>query len=208
MSEVTLLPWSVVVIGRWNSSILTPANIAQKLLELPENEQIHVEIPINVAAPPRIRRNGVAISVDEHQLFIEVDRGNYDALAVALNAAAKAVEWLHHTPLQAAGVTVTFSIPDVTQDAPTGTNKKWDDSLAEGCYTISRHIAGRAIQWEDNRILVVADRGEDASSMVIVNFERRSDKKDELKKLLERPVTEFKKHIDAMLAHLKSGGVS
>ncbi len=189
------------------SSILTPANIAQKLLGLPESEQIQVEIPINVAAPPRVRRSGVAISVEEHKLMIEVDRGNYTALAVALQAASKAVDWLRETPFAATGVTVTFSIDEVTTEAPTGTNKKWDDSLASD-YKISRHIAGRAVQWDDSRILIVADRGEDGSGMVVINFERRSNNFVELKGLLDKPVEDFKAHIEKLLAHLKTGGVS
>lgn len=207
MDDVTMLPWSVIVVGRWNRSILTPANIAKQLLGLPEHEQIQVEIPLNVAAPPRVRRSGVAISVEEHQLFIEIDRGNYEALGVALQAAARAVNWLHETPFFAAGVAVTFQITEITNDTPSGTNKKWDESLTKD-YQITRHIAGRSVRWGDSRILIVADRGEDGTSMVVINFERRSDKGDDLKDLLERPIEEFRTNISKLLDHLKAGGVS
>jgi hypothetical protein len=56
--------------------------------------------------------------------------------------------------------------------------------------------------------MVATDRGEDGSGMAIINFERKSENAEDLLRLLKKPVDDFKKHVESMIVHLRTGGIS
>jgi hypothetical protein len=47
--------WSVVIIGRWNRAILTPAGIAKRVFGEPETKLMDVEVPLDGLSPYRVR---------------------------------------------------------------------------------------------------------------------------------------------------------
>ena len=46
--------WNVVIVGHWNRAILTPQGIATRLLQLPPETEIGIEVPMDAIGPYRV----------------------------------------------------------------------------------------------------------------------------------------------------------
>ncbi|HEY7117831.1 MAG TPA: hypothetical protein VH475_14680 [Tepidisphaeraceae bacterium] len=206
MGESAVQPWQVVVVGRWNRSILTPIEISRRLLRIPENTKLKVEIPLNVVGPPRVWGDGIAIVVDDDRLVVQIERGDYPALGRGMEAAATAITFLERTPYTAVGLTLYFDLAAL--GSPTATNHRWDELLANGGYEITGHLSGRTLKWREGQILIQTHRKEGTDGNAMVNFERRSELHTDLVEWLKIPVDEIRQECDRMLEFVREGGVS
>ena len=66
--------WSVVVAGRWNRAILTPAGIVQRVFKESPDIPMVIEVPIDMLAPPKIGLNDVSVVADWSRLVISADK--------------------------------------------------------------------------------------------------------------------------------------
>jgi len=147
--------WAVVVLGRWNPAILTPAGIATRLLGLNKDAPIEVQVALNEHRPFRVRSDGLIISVDWSALRIELEDPTFPKLATAMALATKAIKSLPETPLIAAGINVKYEVNN-----PTATVLK----LLDSGFVTAMSDAGRQVKERSYRLTLLDDPG-------VINFE-------------------------------------
>lgn len=189
-------PWTVVVLGKWNKAILTPQGIANRLLEVPENAPIEVDIAINIVAPYRVKNQGLVVMVDEDKLIVEAPVGDYEALERAMRVASKAVLNLPETPFAAAGINVHLPAdrldPAILECTP------WDHRLECMSDAVIEARAARVIRWKGGRAMVSVQRVEEKHPVVHVNLERRSALMAELRDWLTMPIKDVQEKIELL----------
>src|SRR5689334_6777240 len=130
---MTIAPhdWSVIVIGHWNRAILTPSGIARRLLGLPEQTPVEVEIALDAFLPYRVRHGIVTVTAGSDRLHIQPVRFNYDALAESMRVASEALRTLPETPVFAAGFNVNFKTEDYVEALTAVTAHQLDDRFSD-----------------------------------------------------------------------------
>src|SRR4051812_42213395 len=98
--------WNVVVVGRWNRSILTPQGIASRLLQLPPGTEVGIEVPMDAIWPYRVSYGDLVIMVSEQQLIVEAAENSFPSLQRAMRVVYRAMQNLPETPVFAAGFNI------------------------------------------------------------------------------------------------------
>jgi hypothetical protein len=147
--------WNVVVLGSWNTGILTPHGVITKLFQLPPGTEVGMEVPLYAVAPPRISHEGLVVVAGNNSLIVEAQAGNYESLARAARVAYRAVDILPETPVTAAGFNLRF------QDAARATETfaallehPLDVAFQRESLPLARREVSRTVGWRGGKIKV------------------------------------------------------
>ena len=189
------IDWSVVIVGRWNPSILTPAGIAKRLFELKEDTPLEVQLAIDVMLPPVVTHDRLRVTAGSQRLIIEPLTHSYSCLDRARELARNALESLPETPIAACGVNVKYVYKEAdhyltrVQDI---TTCELDEAISSLNRKISKRSVSRSISALDGQLnLSVNEDDEEGHVNCQFNFEFISREIEEQKKWLKSPIDGF-----------------
>ena len=187
--------WNVVIVGRWNQAILTPQGIASRLLQLPPETEIGLEVPMDAIGPYRVSHGDLVIMVSSVQLIVEARENNFPSLQRAMRIAHRAMQSLPETPVFAAGFNIRYQgseEDDLLAPLIAATELRWDQQFVRAGYPISRRDITWVADWQDGKISVNLVRDQhDRALRLNLNFERPGNR-DELMAWVARPVEEVR----------------
>lgn len=174
--------WNVVIVGRWNKAILTPAGIARRLFCLGEDIPVEVLIPLDMVATLQVRHDKIIVVARNDRLIIQIEDCEYPHLAKAMEIGARALRSLPETPLFAVGINVQWTVPQTTEALQIVTKKTdFDNRLSDEDFVISGRSITRALNWKEGRINITVGEDHGDPFDILFNFElRSSDVKQQL----------------------------
>lgn len=196
--------WSVVVVGRWNTAILTPGRIAKKIFLLPTNRDVEVLVPIDGLSLFQVKHpaHGIVVVPSDARLQFYLTQQTYEEMDAAKNCAVAALDWLPETPFSAAGFNINFRT-----NTPSPAQLKLlqcdpiDNELAS-IDTIQKRSLSRSLNFEDGELNVEISGKADLFE-VHFNFHLASDEKDALAKWLRVPMPAVQRVVKEVTAKLK-----
>ena len=190
--EMPLQPvdWSVVVLGGWNVTIFTPAGISQKIFGLDKNVPVQVYVPIDEISPPRIKHDGIMVTVAPGMMQMVLDRCTFSEVAKARELVARTIDGYSKTPLSAAGVTLIYRSNELPGSLATRFSTELDGRFADQNFKIVGRQFQRILDFYDGRLLVSVSADPEKAE-VIVNFERRSTDWNVVSEWLRIPIEDL-----------------
>jgi hypothetical protein len=194
--------WSVVIVGRWNRAILTPAGIAKRVFKLAANE-VMVLVQLDGISPHLVRHpeHGIIAMTDEGRLQLHVDDATYETLAHAMQCGVNALSSLPETPVSAAGFNVNFESPELTPHMAGLLAGEMDKSFADLGYRIAGRTVSRSAELAEGRLNITLT-GENGTFKVLANFHRSSTECGDLKSWLQMPIGNVKTIIENVVQAL------
>lgn len=189
--------WAVVLVGRWNKSILTPARVAQKIYELEENTGLEVKVPIDGISPYQIKHptKNIKIITGGLRLQINLTQMCFSDLKDAMDAGIKTLEWLPETPVSAVGYNVNYIIkeplPEIIEKFIT---HKIDARLGE--FAIKKRTLGRTLEYLMGIINISFILKEDCDIDLLFNFHCDSNDFHILIEWLRNPTENIKAFLE------------
>ena len=192
--------WSVVIVGRWNRAILTPAGIASRIFHTDDKQQLAVLVPLDGVSPFIVRDYGgdVSVMTDESRLFIRVENMTDECLQKAMSYGFNVLNSLPHTPVSAAGFNVNYESHDLTTGSAMLIAADIDKRLSDISRRVVNRVVGRSFEFQSGE-LRLALAAEDDSFKVLGNFHRASTEVDDLKTWLSTPVADIRSAIEELL---------
>jgi hypothetical protein len=199
---VQALDWSVVIVGRWNRAILTPAGIAKRVFKA-DQKQIFVAVPLDGVSPYQVRHpdHKIIAMTDENRLHIQVLKMDYETLGHAMEAGVNALLALPETPVSAAGFNINFHSEDVSSDLAALLVADIDRDLAKLEYPVVARSITRSFE-DGSGTLNITVSGKDPSFDIGCNFHRASADYKELVEWMQTPTEQAKKAVERVLALL------
>lgn len=186
--------WNVVIIGRWNISILTPGRVAEKILGLqPLQGATFVDVPLDGLSPYRIKdpQQEIMFIPENNQLVIRIIKMDYTIMEKALQYGLKVLAWLPETPISAAGFNIRFKSSDATPELIDIFRSSIDSKLGSIGYTqISNRTITRIINYK-NGVLNLMITQDSTSFALLFNFHLGSNDNNALQEWLRQPVSEI-----------------
>lgn len=171
--------WSVVVIGRWNRAILTPAGIGQRLFKVEEGTPLEVLIAIDALGPPLVKHDGLTVVVGSDRLIVQPDVLNRDGVAKSCEIARNAISSLPETPLSAVGVNLKYRCEDYFEPIDNAFTTDIDVRATELGLVRIESLLQQSYNFESGRVNVIIGIGEDGNRSLAFNFELQTNKKDD-----------------------------
>lgn len=204
---VSAANWNCVIVGRWNRGILTPAGIAKRLFGLEEGTPIEINVPIDYLVPMRVKYSGISVVVDETRLIIEVEEKSFIQMKRALELAKKAIDSLPETPLAAVGINFRYTISNPPEILLRRLQLALDEDISDCSYTITQKGARRRLKFNDGHINMEILEGVDGNWDVVLNFERVTERHNDIKAWLSLPIDCFKEEVQKIkekILHMES----
>jgi hypothetical protein len=197
--------WNVVVVGRWNQAILTPAGIAKHVFKLASHQMLPVKVPLDGLMPYLVGdpEERVEVAVEANRLLIQLRKLEYGVLGTAMNMGANVLESLPHTPVTAAGFNIKFRQKEADQERGYLTShSEIDDGLSDAGFTISRRTLSRGLTYESG--LLNVDITTDSKGMqVAFNFHLASNDCTDLVQWLHLSTENVKSSVSRIMDFLR-----
>ncbi len=195
--------WSVVVVGRWNPSILTPAGIARRLFKLEEATAIEVHLAIDVMLPPVVIHDSLTVTVGSQKLSIKPLTHSYARLDRARELARNALISLPETPIVAAGVNVKYiykRTDDYMSRVQEITTCELDEAISSLNQKISKRSISRSTPIFDGQLnLSISEDDEEGHVSIHFNFEFISQDVKKQRDWLTLSIADFEEEVRTKL---------
>ena len=189
---VERLEWNVVIVGFWNLAIFTPARIGKRLFEAKEGTNLSVLVPIDIFAPHRVQEpDGPTVVPEVGRLVIIPKKSSFHCLEQAMAIGIRALEWLPETPVFATGINMRFRVCDMPCELSNSIKVEVDDSLSVGDFQIKRRTLRRSLDASPGTLNLEIDCDSDEGTEILLNYERKSENKEDLKEWLKKPIPFF-----------------
>jgi len=192
--------WNVVVVGKWNRAILTPAGIARRLFQLPSGTPVQVAVPLDVLAPFAVTHGGIMVTASNERLVLTATEPEYEVLDRARIAAVNAIRSLPETPLIAAGVNIRHTATDETGLSAILQHPS-DDRLSDDGLVIVERSHKRTIAWNEGVVNISLQTQAETPTRIEFNFSLSSTIADELVAWLDRPIAEITQTSNNLIEH-------
>lgn len=193
--------WNVVVLGVWNRAIFTPQWIAEFLFEVPKDTPVEVEVPLNVPTPPRVKKDGIAVSVGPG-LEVSTESCDYPMLERACVCACRALAELPRTPVSAAGFNLRYRSDEAPRELLDAMACGIDNAISDAELQIVRRDVTRRLEWRAGVINVEIEIDESGATTISLNFHKGSEIGSELKSWLETPMDDVRARAETLLTAL------
>lgn len=199
---MTPFDWNIIVIGAWNTAILTPAGIQKRIFEIPNSTPIAVEVPLHARGHIRVRHNGMIVVPAEQSLTIQPEKSGYQELEQASEYAKRAIKSLPETPYVAAGVNFRFKFEKFEPSVISRFGTEMDDLLGDEGQEITSSFIRKTTSQDPGVLNLEVDLFHDTGKgSVLFNFHRDSADPDELCSWLDLQC-EFKEKMVKLLQSL------
>ncbi len=184
--------WNVVIVGHWNTAILTPKGIATRLFCLEDGTAIPVEVPLDGVGPYRVRSedHGLVVMANNNRLIIDLDNADYSSLKQALIVGKRALEKLPETPVIAAGFNLRFRVVD-TNEAMQLFDKEIDNKFSDSDFEIVGRNLTRSLKYGEGTLNIAVAIDDKQECTVNMNFDRNTKNSSDLIKWLQTPVEDI-----------------
>jgi hypothetical protein len=153
----------VVLVGRWNPAILSPAGILAHVFALPPSTQIQVAVPLDGISGYRVSNpeETLIVHVDAERLQVDVPKCTYQTLERARAAGTNALKALPITPISAVGFNINFRTSEAPNELVTATDAPIDRAVGDQGYKITGRSVGRRLSLGEGQINLIVLRKED-----------------------------------------------
>lgn len=172
---------TLVITGLWNPHIFQPPWVAATLLNVPSgNDVVFVEV---VEPPAKVAHyyGDVGISVPPGRLELLTNVGGSEGWKELENLAAKIVDTLPHTPIQALGINFRFEDDD---PEPTVIDKLWTQEGLETRFTVISSTVRNRLRFDDCELGLTREITEGGNFNVDFNFHHADMSAEKLTGLL------------------------
>lgn len=176
------IKWTVVVLGRWNPAIFTPAGIRSRFFGLAEETPIEVMVALDDIVPNKSRHDEMVVWADQQRLAVELEKCDFPTLKRAIDRVLSIMGSLPETPMSAVGVNVNYEVEaddhrllDLVGGGP-------DGRLSDAGYEIAGRQIVRTLKIDKGVVNLVVKAAEEWR--VLLNFEYRSKTRTELQEWL------------------------
>lgn len=199
MSNLSSFGWNAVVAGRWNPAILNPKGIAKLIFKKEDNDPINVLVPLDTMEPYKVKIDNFLISANFDKLVIDCEKPEWDSLEKAMKYCETGLDELPKTPLIASGFNVRYELKTPNDDFIDILKVPLDDKLGDNGLIIERREIRRSIKWKEGLINIHIVMSDISSYQVLLNFDKQSNDKDELKNWLSISINDVKDIVDKIL---------
>ena len=195
--------WSVVIAGRWNRAILTPAGIAKRLFGIDNASQIRVAVPLDGVSPYQVRHpeHGIVAMTDDNRIIILATRNTYENLKHAMAAGVNALRELPVTPVTAAGFNVNYFSEGITTEIAGLFEAVIDKTVSELGKPVRARSITRSLEY-GRGVLNFTLSLDQAGFKLQCNFNLDSKNDEELKTWLQSPLGEAEVIVGQIVAKL------
>lgn len=167
--------WSVVVVGRWNRAILTPAGLGKRVFKVPEGTPLEVMVAIDAIAPPQVKYGGMLVIAGSDRLLVQPTLSTFEKLTEAFTLARNALEELPETPVIAVGFNVKYQTGDYVEAIDGVLATDLDDRASDAGYEIADRGIHRSMKRQNGKVNISATQDEGGMRSVMINFDLKSD---------------------------------
>lgn len=200
--------WNVVIAGSWNLAILTPAGVAKRLLALPQDSALEVEVAIDKPGSFRVRHEGLIVVPLPAALEVATTVHSITELVKAVTVSKTALHALPETPVTAAGVNFRFRYDVLPSVLSNRLSSGFDDPISDlGFEVQAKRVRLRLAEVPGVVNLEVDHDLRDGSGTVLMNFHRDSQRPQELADWIGR-VEEFHEKATALLSSIEGATTS
>lgn len=175
--------WSVVIAGRWNRAILTPAGIRERVFGKEDELPLTIEIPIDLLRPPKVTLDNISVVADWSKLVIAPIVPKISHLLEACICGQRAIDSLPQTPFQAVAYNLNFRAAEAQCSLDSFLQSAQDNAFLDNQLTIQTWGVKRELEWKLGRVNLSIERN-DEGDFVHMNVERQSEDPSELKEWL------------------------
>ena len=162
--------WHAIIVGAWNTAILTPDGIRRRLFELPDDASVEIEVAIDRPGPYRVRHDGITIVPGPSSLEVAPREQTVESIADACTLLRKALNALPETPVTAAGVNFRYSVSENSDDLIDLLDTNLDGKLSDHNFSIKRRSTRRSLTLDNGVLNIDISTNEDQSGSVLFNF--------------------------------------
>jgi hypothetical protein len=191
--------WNVVVAGRWNPALFTPAAVSQRIFGLPDATPVEVFVSVDDIVPPRVRYNGITVSASPASMIVGVERSTYAELDRARQTATDAIAALPHTPVSAAGFNIRYRADGLPVPIAGRFSADLDRRFSDLDFEIVGRQFHRLLTFRSGRLLVRVTSSPDEKPEVLLNFTRSSKSEGDLREWLAVPSEEIQRAVSRVL---------
>lgn len=196
--------WSVVVAGKWNRAIFTPAWVSKELFNFSDDSQtIRVMVALDELAPYQISDGSVTVVAQSERLILKTESSTFENLEKAKVIAARAIQELPVTPFVAAGMNCRFSFEEGEGNLPALTSSSLDHLLPEiegvdGCTT---RLTKRSVDWRLGQINIGIEQDAADKFSIEINVHQSSTDKEVLLRWLNTPIKDIQEVVSKIFDH-------
>lgn len=196
--------WSVVLIGQWNSAILSPSGIARYVFGLPPDTKMQVAVPLDGISSYLVSNPDETIiaRVEYNRVQLDLRKFTYQTLQTGMSAGINTLTALPITPISAVGFNLNFETHELLQELIDITETALDTALGANGFAIAGRSYGRSLKFDNGKINLTILRTEEGFS-INCNFHLDTTNCDEAKAWLSTPVERIKLEVDKISAVLK-----
>lgn len=195
------LGWNAVVVGAWNTAILSPDGVRRRLFSLPEGTPIELEVSVDRPGPFRIGHDGIVVVPTPGRLEVAPRVASIDGLKRACGLCQTAVQVLPETPVSAAGVNIRYQFTELPDGVFDLLRAPLDGALADAEFTVRDSTTKRCIALGPGVVNLSISHAQTGSGAIELNFHRDSSTVTELSEWLGR-IDEFVAFYDRVAAVL------
>lgn len=189
--STTPYDWNVVIAGFWNRAIFTPQGIALRLFDIPEGTPIAVEVPMDGVGAYRVRHEGLSVSLQSVRLIVGSDVSDFAGLEKAMRIAARAIEWLPHTPFIAAGMNIRYRQEAIDPALAKLTEILLLAELSDIGFTVPQRTVQLSLNFEQGLINIGVQTAITGECETTLNFHRESKNKTDLLEWIKMPIAKI-----------------
>ena len=184
--------WSVVLVGRWNSAILTPAGIAKHIFGL-EGKPLPIAVPLDGFSPYIVSNPGETLSVrvEDNRVVIDITKSSFTDMEAGLACGVNALKNLPVTPISGVGFNLNFSANESAPEIISSTGCVIDKNISDQLLTITERIIQRSIKFGEGQLNLNIKLPSKGAS-VNCNFHMGTTDVEKAKKWLTMPMVEIK----------------
>jgi hypothetical protein len=181
--------WNVVVVGAWNTAILSPDGVRRRLFDLPDGTPIELEVQVDRPGPFRIGHEGLVVIPIASRLEVATRTSTPESLERACRLCQRALQILPETPVSGVGVNVRYRFDELPDQILDLIRAPIDVELADADFQVQGGITKRSITLTPGLVNVEITQSQ-AINKLEFNFHRDSTAPAELSDWLGR-VQEF-----------------
>lgn len=184
--------WNVIVAGRWNPALFTPAAISTRVFGLEEGTPVEVYLSVDDILPPQVVHNGLKVIGSAASLEVVTVRSSHAEIKRAMQVAVNELRTLGVTPVRAAGINFRYGAPNLPEPLLDKFSQDLDDLFADQGLELTGKGFRRKLRFSDGTLLITVDApsGNNGAELLF-NFERRSAKPDDLAAWLSQTTDSF-----------------
>lgn len=166
--------WNAIVVGAWNTAILTPAAIQRQLFGLGDATPIEVLVAISEPAPPRVRHGGLMVAPAADKLIVTPQLSTDDGLRAAAALVDRAVDWLQQTPLRAAGINMRYEFDPLPDALRAMLHAPIDETFTDANRKPTASMTRRTLPLPPGHLNLDITEDDRASGVIELNFHLES----------------------------------